>query len=499
MGTTSERNPSLWVGTSSSAARQALGGDASVDVVVLGAGIAGLSTARLLAMSGRSVAVVEAGEVCAGVTGYTTAKVTALHSAIYSRLVGAWGVERAAAYAAANQAAVAKVRELVALDGIDCDLEEASAYTYAERDSGVATIEAEADAARQAGLPVAVTTETDLPYDVRAAVRLDGQAQFHPRNYCLGLARAVEAAGGTVFEHTRALTVADGSGRVTTDRGVITADTIVVATHIPISDAGGHFARMAPKRSYAAAFRHEERPRGMYISVDEPTRSVRSSPGGWVIVGGEGHEVGHDDDTTRRYDALEAWARDRFGTAEVAYRWSAQDYESADGLPFIGRLRPGAGRTLVATGFGKWGMSNGTVAAMIITDLVQGTPNPWAETFDAARIAPRQSARKALRENVDVAKRFVGDRLASLRPPSVDTLAPGSGAIAALDGHKVAAYRDDDGTLHCVSATCTHLGCQVTFNTAERSWDCPCHGSRFDVDGHVLQGPAVKDLARRNG
>jgi glycine/D-amino acid oxidase-like deaminating enzyme/nitrite reductase/ring-hydroxylating ferredoxin subunit len=496
LGNTRARNPSLWIGTTEAREHAPLAGDLQVDVAVLGAGIAGLTAARMLAGTGMTIAVVEAGELCAGVTGYTTAKVTSLHSAIYTRVVDTWGSERAAVYATANEAAIAKVRELASVDGIGCDLEAASAYTYTENVDGVAAIEREAEAARRAGLDATVTTDTDLPYAVRAAVRLDNQAQFHPRKYCLGLADAIVRAGGTVFERTRATTVDDG--RVTTDRGVITADAIVLATHIPISDAGGHFARMEPKRSYAGAFRADERPRGMYISIDEPTRSVRSTRDGWVIVGGEGHKVGQDDDTTRRYTALEAWARERFRSPALEYRWSAQDYESADGLPFIGRLSPGSDRLFVATGFGKWGMTNGTVAGMIIADLVQGVKNAWAETFDATRIPVKQSARGVLRENIDVVKHFVGDRIADLDPPDVATIAPGTGAIASRDGAKVAAFRDDDGRLLCVSPTCTHLGCQVAFNTAERTWDCPCHGSRFDVDGRVIQGPAVEDLAPRD-
>jgi glycine/D-amino acid oxidase-like deaminating enzyme/nitrite reductase/ring-hydroxylating ferredoxin subunit len=498
LGSTRERNPSLWIGTSAAAEHDPLAGDLRVDAVIVGAGIAGLTAARLLVDTGRKVAVIDAGDLCAGATGYTTAKVTSLHSAIYTRLVDTWGAERAAVYATANEAAIGKIRELASADSIECDLEAASAYTYTETADGVAAIEREGEAARQAGLDVTITTDTGLPYPVRAAVRADNQAQFHPRNYCLGLADAIVRAGGSVFEHTRAVAV-DDDGRVTTDRGVITADAIVLATQMPISDAGGHFARMEPKRSYAGAFRADERPSGMYISIDEPTRSVRSTPDGWVIVGGEGHKVGQDEDTRQRYAALEEWSKDRFGSSGLKYRWSAQDYESADRLPFIGRLSPGSDRVFVATGFGKWGMTNGTAAAIIITDLIEGVPNAWFETFDATRIAAKQSARGVLRENVDVARHFVGDRISNLNPPDVVTLAAGAGAIASQDGHKVAAFRDDDGALHCISATCTHLGCQVTFNTAERTWDCPCHGSRFDVDGHVLQGPAVEDLAKRGG
>jgi glycine/D-amino acid oxidase-like deaminating enzyme/nitrite reductase/ring-hydroxylating ferredoxin subunit len=499
VGSIRERNPSLWIGTSAHEGAPALDSDIAADAVVVGAGITGMTTARMLATAGMRVVVIDAGDVCAGATGYTTAKVTALHSAIYTRLTATWGVERASVYAAANEAAIAKVRELVAADGIECDLEDASAYTYTETVEGVEAIEAEAEAARAAGLRATVTTDTDLPYPVRAAVRVDGQAQFHPRKFCLGLADGIARAGGSVFAHTRAIEVDRAHGRVVTDHGVINADVIVLATQVPISDAGGHSLRMAPKRSYAVAFAAgETRPRGMYISIDEPTRSVRSTLDGRIVVGGEGHDVGNDSDTGRRYTALESWARERFGASSFSYRWSAQDYESADGLPFIGRLRAGTERTFIATGFGKWGMTNGTVAAMIITDLVHGKPNPWAQTFDSTRIAPKQGVRGVLLDGLHVAKHFVGDRVSTIHPPDAAALSPGSGAIASHGGKKVAAYKDDAGTLHCVSAICTHLGCQVTFNTAERSWDCPCHGSRFDTDGRVLQGPATKDLEPRD-
>jgi Rieske Fe-S protein len=348
------------------------------------------------------------------------------------------------------------------------------------------------EAATEAGLLASFTTQTELPYDVIGAIRVDDQAQFHPRKFCLGLAEAIAAADGAVHERTRALEL-DGR-TVVTDRGRITADAVVVTTHIPFVDTGGYFGRMEPKRSYALAARvRGERPRGMYISVEEPTRSIRSTAEGWLVISGEGHKVGHDDDTRQRYAALEAWTAETFDTEPIEHRWSAQDYQPADGLPFVGRL-PGHDGAFLATGFGKWGMTNGVASAMILSDLVQGRANPWAETFDSTRVAPKQSAKGVVSENVDVAKRFVGDRLAGMRAPDADELAPGEGGIVSLEGDTVAAFRDDAGALHALSPTCTHLGCRVSFNTAERSWDCPCHGSRFDLDGRVIQGPATKDL-----
>lgn len=387
------------------------------------------------------------------------------------------------------------VVDLVAAYGIDCELEGADAITYTESAERVGDIEAEVEAAQRAGLPASFTTDTDLPYPVAGAIRLGDQAQFHPRKYCLGLAEAICAAGGTIFERTRALDVIDGSGTLTTDRGTLQAGA-VLATHLPFPADGGYFARAEPLRSYALAGRvGGALPQGMYISVDEPTRSVRSAAGGWLIVGGEGHKVGHDHDTTQRYAALEAWARERYDVEVVGYRWSAQDYKTADGIPYVGLMTAGSRRTFVATGYGKWGMTNAT-AAIILADLIGARDNPWAATFDSTRLAPRQSLKQLVSENLDVAKRFVGDRVGALRAGGADELAPGTGGIVKLAGDTAAAFRDDDGVLHAVSPTCTHLGCQVSLNTAERTWDCPCHGSRFDIDGRVLEGPAVKDLVK---
>lgn len=493
-----EVNPSLWVSTTPEPSYPALDRDIEADVIVVGSGIVGLSTARMLAARGLRVVVIEARNVCHGATGYTTAKLTSLHSTIYSKLSKTWGDETAAVYAAANQAAIAKVRELVAMDRIECDLHEASAYTYAESNDHLGEIEAEVEAARRAGLDASFTTETELPYEIQGAVRLDGQARFHPRRYCLGLAEAVVRAGGLIFENSPALGLDLDPATVTTDRARAKGRAVVVATQIPFVNSGGYFARMTPSRSYAVALRPPtEAVDGMYISVDQPTRSIRSTGDGYLIVGGEGHPVGEDDDTTRRYEALDRWSNERFPGASIDFRWSAQDYRSADGLPFIGRLRLGATHVFVATGFAKWGMTNGTVAAMIISDLIEETPNDWADTFDSTRIAVAQGLGGVVTGNLEAARHFVGDRIGSLDRIDAADLRAGSGEVVSLNGEKVAAYRDDDGLIHAVSAVCTHLGCQVSFNTAERSWDCPCHGSRFDVEGRVLAGPAVKDLASK--
>ena len=498
MGTLHELNQSPWVSGAANSTFPAMEGDQRCDVVVVGAGITGLTLARILAEDGVDVVVVDAGPVCAGATGYTTAKVTALHRLVYRELLDRHGEERTRAYAAANQSAVERVAALAEADGIECDLTTAAAVTYTQRDEHVAAIEAEVDAAQQVGLAAELTTTTSLPFSVPAAIRLDDQVHFDPRRYCLGLARRVDEGAGSVHEHTRARDIQRSTSgvTVTTDRGTITADRAALATHLPFLDRGGFFTRAHPYRSYALLARVRGAvPDDMYISVEEPTRSLRPTADGRLIVGGEGHKTGSEPETGGHYAALDSWARANFDVDSIEYRWSAQDYHTVDGMPYVGQLTPREDRVLVATGFRKWGMTNGTAAAEILADRILGRDNPWAAAFDATRVAPGASVVSFFRENVGVAWHFVADRIAALRAPAADTLRPGEGAVVKQGGVAAACYRDDAGELHAVSSTCTHLGCRVGFNNAERTWDCPCHGSRFDIDGHVLEGPAVRDLA----
>jgi glycine/D-amino acid oxidase-like deaminating enzyme/nitrite reductase/ring-hydroxylating ferredoxin subunit len=497
------QNPSLWVATTPVTDFPSLSGEVEVDVAVIGAGITGLSVATLLKRSGVRVAVIEAGHVASGATGYTTAKVTSLHGLTYRHLLNAAGEAQTRQYADANQAAVAQVARVVDELAIDCDFRRAEAVTYTEDPTRVGDIEAEVTAAQQVGLPAGFTQSTDLPYPIAGAIRLPDQAMFHPRKYCLALAAAIPGGGSYLFEQTRAIDVTSGPPcEVVTERGRVRAAHVVLATQIPFLDRGGFFARTHPSRSYALAGRVEGSvPEGMYLSVDTPTRSVRPHHADgetFVIIGGEGHKVGQDTDTRHRHEALEGWARDRFHLHSIDYRWSAQDYMPVDDVPYIGRLTPNDERIFVATGFKKWGMTTGTIAGMILAELIMGRPSPWAEVFDSTRMDVRRSAQQFITENLNVAKRFVGDRVDLVTAPEVSALARGHGGVVEVNGEKVAAFRDDDGALHAVSPHCSHMGCVVTWNTAERTWDCPCHGSRYDIAGRAIQGPTVKDLESKS-
>ena len=497
----SASHESLWIATAPGGRFPPLPGDLSVDVAVLGGGIAGLTTALLLKRAGRTVAVVERGRVARGVSGNTTAKVATSHGLIYAALLKSFGESGARTYAEANAAAIERVAALAAEYRIDCDFARRPSYIYADRQKEVGKIEREVEAARRVGLPVSFVAETGLPYPVLGAIRYENQAQFHPCRYLLGLARRIPGDGSAIFEDTRALDVEEGRDlTVTTDRGVIRAREVVVATHYPFLDRLLLFARVHPKREYAvsAPIDSARDVAGMYLSAGSPTRSVRTAPtpdGLALVITGEKHRPGEDPRTDERYLTLEAFARERFGVERFTYRWSTQDNYSVDRVPYIGRAPFGSDNLYVATGFGAWGMTNGTLAGEIVSDLILGVDNPWAEFFSPSRVTPKASAPLFVGENLKVGGHFVGDRF-GVREKAAAEIAPGEARVIAVeDGETDAAvYRDESGEPHAVSAVCTHLGCLVRWNPAERSWDCPCHGSRFDVDGRVLHGPAVDDL-----
>jgi glycine/D-amino acid oxidase-like deaminating enzyme/nitrite reductase/ring-hydroxylating ferredoxin subunit len=474
-----------------------LDGDRHVDVAVVGAGITGMTAALLLARAGRTVAVVDQHVVAGGTTGHSTAKVTSQHGLTYALLRLTHGRDAARAYGQAMEAAKERIAELVG-EGIDCSFRRRAAYLYASAGWQRPLIEREADAAAQAGLPAAFVDSTPLPFDVHGAVRFDDQAEFDPRAYVAGLARLLVEAGGEVFEHTRARQVHEGAPcRVETARGTLVADDVVVATLMPFLDRGGFFARAYPNRSYVVTARIAgPPPDGMFINAGGPTRSVRAH-GGLLLVGGEGHHVGSSKAQPERYDALVEFARRHWDVQSIEHRWSAQDYNPDDQVPYAGRLHLRSRHVYVATGLRKWGITAGTAAAMIISDAILGRQNDWAGLFSSTRVRPVQEAPRFLLENSRVGVRFFADRLKQRGTRPIADLAPGEGAIVSAGGRKVASYRDDDGTLHAVSSRCTHLGCQVVWNAAERTWDCPCHGSRFDVDGEILNGPAVDPLAPR--
>jgi glycine/D-amino acid oxidase-like deaminating enzyme/nitrite reductase/ring-hydroxylating ferredoxin subunit len=443
---------SLWLDRRDAEPRPSLERDIAVDAVVLGAGIVGLTTALLLEREGLDVAVLEMRHVGAGATGYTTAKLSSLHGLTYAKLAKSLGGDGARTYGEANEAGIARVFELAEELSIDCDLHRKVNYTYAEDSSDVDAVREEAEVARELGLPASYVDELDLPFPVAGAVRFDDQAEFHPVRYLDGLAGKLR---GPIFEGTTATGV--GSGRVTTARGLrVTAGHIVVATHLSLLDRGLYFARCHPERSYVVAGRVDDRPAGMYLSTESPAHSIRSH-GDWLLVGGESHKTGQAE-ASERYERLGRWARERFGL-EPELRWATQDQMPVDGVPYVGRHDPLSGNVWVATGFKKWGLAMGTAAAELLTALISGRDHPWRRLFEPNRLRARAAATTFAKENANVAYRFVADRVSKHGSPR-----------------------------------CTHLHCLLNWNAAERTWDCPCHGSRFAAGGEVIEGPAARPL-----
>jgi glycine/D-amino acid oxidase-like deaminating enzyme/nitrite reductase/ring-hydroxylating ferredoxin subunit len=488
--------------TSPRTAYPRLTGTIEADVAVVGAGITGLTAAYLLKQAGKTIAVAEMNRIGSGATGYTTAKLTVGHNLIYADLISKHGERAAQRYAESNQAAIERIERLIADLGIDCDWERIANYVYTESAACVGSLEDEADAARRIGLDAELTSSTDLPFDVRAALRVGDQAQFHPLKYVHALAERVAGDGSHVFEETRATDVRDRDPHVVeTANGSIRARDVVIATQMPFLHRGFLFAKAHPEKSYAvsAPVDADRAPRAMYISVEQPTRSIRSAARADgardLIVAGEGHKPGAQPDTERRYAALEAFARGHWEIGGIEHRWSTHDYVPIDRLPYIGRLESGDPHLLAATGFAKWGLTKGTLAAEIVADAVLGRVHPSAHLYDATRRSGRHGVRRLAQENGYVASRFVADRL-RLRDGrrAVEQLGAGDATIVRVGGRQHGVYRDDGGVLHAVSARCTHLGCLVGWNSADRTWECPCHGSRFAATGELMQGPATRDL-----
>ena len=471
--------------------------DRVADVAVIGAGIVGTGAAYELARQGAEVVLLEGRRVGSGVTGHSTSKLSSLHGTHYASLVSTHGADVARIYAEVNERGLARVRELADELGIDCDLRTKPNFTYTEDPGRVSELEDEAEACRAAGLPVELTADVDLPFPVAAAIRLDDQAEFDPVPYLRGLAGALEELGGAVFERTMATNVA--GGRVSTaGEATVRAERVIVATQIPFLDRGLFFAREHVQRSYGITARIDGPvPQGMYLQAESPSTSLRPVP--WngeelLLVGGQSHELGHGD-AVEKFEALEALARERFPVTGFEHRWSAHDFMPDDGLPYVGRLQPLSDRVLTVTGLHKWGLAFGAESGRILADIVAGRPNEGAETFDPRRLPPLSSATQLMKHGADTGLHFFADR--ARRGGSAEDLAPGDGGIFGDGLGQKAVHRDDDGVLHAVSARCTHLGCIVRWNAAERTWDCPCHGSRFEATGEVANGPATNRLEPR--
>ena len=494
---------SYWISSTEIPVYPKLNEDREANIVIAGGGITGLTAAYLLAKQGADVILLEAGRILTGTTGHTTAKVTAQHGLIYDELIRNFGVEKASLYYQANAEALEFMRQLVKTEQIDCHFTDQDAYVYTNSSDQLQSLLDEYEAYQQVGAKHSAYLEKiDLPVEHKAAIVLRQQAQFHPLEYMKHLAISFTNLGGRIYEQTTVTSMEEGDkpSIKTRDGYTVRCNKLIIATHFPFYDLKGfYFSRLEPTRSYILAVKTEKTfPGGMYISAEKPTHSLRSADMNGeavVLFGGYDHPVGKDENTHQNYERLGKFAHDTFGVREIPFRWSAQDPSTLDQIPFVGRYSPTSENVYVATGYRKWGMTNGTAAALLLADLVMGKENRYSSLFDPNRFHADPDVKKFIQLNAGVAKELVKGKLDK---PDVDpnNLENDQGAAVTINGKRAGAYRDQNGILHLVDTTCSHLGCEVKWNNGERTWDCPCHGSRFSFDGEVLEGPAETPLKR---
>ena len=474
---------SVWSESCKFRKREALNKDIKTDVLVIGAGIAGVLTAYMLKQKGREVVVIDAAEIASGNTKNTTAKITSQHDLIYSKLIAEFGEEKARQYAKANELAIKKYKEIIEDKRIECDFEEKPAYVYSLNEIDV--LKEEVEAAKNLGIDAEFVDEANLPFKINGAVKFNNQAQFNPLKFLKGISNEL-----IIYENTRALEIKENL--VVTSGGNITANNIVVATHYPIMNAPGYyFMKMHQERSYVLALENTSEIDGMYIDLNKEGYSFRTY-NNLLLLGGISHRTGENEEGGS-YDELRKVAKKLYPKAKEKYYWSAQDCMTIDGIPYIGRYSSETPNIYVATGFNKWGMTSSMVSAMIISDMILEKENDFSEIFSPRRFDLSLSINNIANDLIETAKNFIAQKV-SIPSSEIEHIKNGHGGIIEYNGEKVGIYKNKEGKEFFVSTKCTHLGCQLSWNADELTWDCPCHGSRFDYKGRLIGSPATKDL-----
>lgn len=489
---------SYWMATSSKTYFPKLSEDLAADVAVIGAGIAGLTAAILLKQQGKKVIVIDQFRVAGGESGRTTAHLTEILDTGYRQLMSDFGKKNARLAAKSSRAAINQIEAFINEFQISCDFQRVPAYLYAEHEKHLSKLKKEFRAFQEVDLQSKWEEHVPLPFPTFGGIRVENQAQFHPGKYLSSLAQSFCGDGCFVFENTKAIAVEDGEPcRVVTEHGVLTVNEVIVATNSPISNKFFLPTHVAAYRTYALAakLKGSSPPLGLYWDLDDPYHYTRCEGDVWII-GGEDHKTGLKEDTEDSFRQLEHYSRSHYGVDRVLYEWSGQVMEPVDGLPYIGRDLLSK-NIFVATGFSGNGMTLGTLSGMLIADLIVKKKNPYSELYKVSRVKPLAAAREFISENKDFPLCFLKDRMQISEEGTLSEINPGEGKTLKIDKEPVAAYRDEAGVVHAVSAICTHMGCYVHWNQGEKSWDCPCHGSRFNTDGKMLNGPATQDLKKK--
>lgn len=474
---------SVWSESCKFKRREVLEKDIKTDILIIGAGIAGILTAYMLKQEGRDVVLIDGAEVVSGNTKNTTAKITSQHRLIYNKLISEFGEEKAKQYAKANELAIKRYKEIIEERKIDCDFEEKSAYAYSLNE--IDGLKEEVEAANKLGINAEFVEETKLPFKVDGTIKFNNQAQFNPLKFLKDISKDL-----IIYENTRALEIKENL--VITNRGDITANNIVVATHYPIMNVPGYyFLKMHQERSYVLALENASDVEGMYIDINKDGYSFRNYKD-LLLLGGIGQRTG-ENEIGGSYDELRRIAKELYPESKEKYHWSAQDCITVDGIPYIGRYSDETPNIYVATGFNKWGMTSSMVSAMIISDMILEKENDFSEIFSPKRFDLLSSINNITKDIGETAKNFIAQKI-YIPSSRIEHIKNGHAGIVEYNGEKVGVYKNNDGKEFVVSTKCAHLGCQLHWNADELTWDCPCHGSRFDYKGRLIGSPATKNL-----
>lgn len=474
--------------------------DKIYDVLIVGGGMTGITTGLLLQKAGKSVMIVEAQTLAFGTTGGTTAHLNSFMEAPFTTIIRNFGRNKATLVSKAALQALDLIRKHVQEYQIDCSYKEVPGYIYAQNEKEAEELDSLLESFQEVGQAVTVSNTIPVKIPFTKAIEIPGQAQFHPTKYLYALAKEFEKLGGVIMQNCRITSVQENDIlEITGTAGIHKAKNLVYATHIPPGVNLLHF-RCAPYRSYVLGVRlknDEDYPEGLAYDMEDPYHYFRTQEiegEKYLVAGGEDHKTTHEENTEQRFRALEAYVRKYYEIDEIAFHWSSQYFDPTDGLPYIGHLPGHAQNMFVATGFGGIGMTNAHISAMLLTDIISGKESEFRELFDPNRLKPVAGFSKFVKEAADVVGNFIAGKFSREKIDELVELAPGEAKIVRYEGNVLALYKDDNGQLHAVNSACTHIKCNVNWNSAEKSWDCPCHGSRFSFDGTMLTGPARKDL-----
>lgn len=495
---------SLWIETTKNQLHlKSLTQNLETEVCIIGAGLFGLTTAYYLTKQGKKVVVIEKDDIGEKVSGNTTGKITSQHGLFYSHLIDDYGIDYAQKYLEVNEKAIQNIKEIIDTEQIECDFEEQSAYVFTTNQDEVIEIEKEVDAVNKLGKKAKLITNVDKPFKMTAGIEFDNQAQFHPRKYMIGLANVI-LKDNQIYNYTTATDVQKYGEKflITTDRGNVLADSVVLATHYPIVNFPGfYFIKMYQSTSYIIAIETNSKiPEGMYITAKEPVYSFRSAKYNGkniVLIGGSEHKTGEAIADNSHYTELEKKAKELYPDCKVLFRWNTRDCISLDKIPYIGEFSNLYKNMYVGTGFKKWGMTFSNIAGKIVSDKILGKQNEYEDLFTPTRLKPiknRWEVKNMLKETVD----SIALNKFKIDPSSISEIENDNASIMKIDGENIGIYKDKNGKLYAVSPVCTHLGCLLTWNNIDKTWDCPCHGSRFDYTGKNIYEPAIKDLNVKN-